>query len=77
MSRNGDRMSFYPNIHQSDVISSKATQAIRDASAKKRTARTQGVDKPFFLYVAPTACHTELHFKDRPVPDPPVPFHPA
>lgn len=77
MARNGDSMKFYPNVHQSDVITSKAVQAIRDAATIRRAKAEEGIDKPFFMYVAPTACHTELHFRDRKFPDPPVPFHPA
>ncbi|KAI9002079.1 alkaline-phosphatase-like protein [Hyaloraphidium curvatum] len=77
MAKNGDTIKFYPKKHQSDIITSKATTAIRDAARMKKLKKDEGVDKPFFLYVAPTMPHTETRFKATgEFPDPPIPFTP-
>ncbi|KAJ3398554.1 hypothetical protein HDU80_008798 [Chytriomyces hyalinus] len=52
-SRNGAEPKKYPGIHQVDVIRSKAIGILKQAAKS---------EKPFFLYLSPSAPHTTVSF---------------
>ncbi|KAJ3032058.1 hypothetical protein HDV00_008010 [Rhizophlyctis rosea] len=66
-SRNGAEAKHYKGVHQVDVIAGKALDILDEATES---------DKPFFLYLAPSAPHTTVaYINDNPEDDGPENLH--